>query len=323
MEHNGIPNSNSVTSGNSAAGEALPHGGGDAQDAQMSAQQTLFYPLLGRAEAFRKHPELFPDPWAADAEQIAKELNTPATSMGNFPAYVYGVRRRMSLVEIRGYLKDHPGAAVVNLGCGLDWLALDLHGADCTVYELDFPSVHQMRDRVIERAKQTGSKLFDAKDVPATVALRYSIEDHRWMEEVDASKGAVILAAGVMYYLEIDDVRALIQAMAERFPGGLFAYDAESPLVTAQSEKMVRRAGLPETRMPFRLKDPRTPARWSKKVASVDVVYNFLDYLPKSERATVPARVRFMFRSQEWGKGMYQVRVRFTGTPGQGEAEAS
>ena len=33
-------------------------------------QQTLFFPLMGRADAARRWPDLFPDPWAEHAMGI-------------------------------------------------------------------------------------------------------------------------------------------------------------------------------------------------------------------------------------------------------------
>ena len=41
----------------------------------------------------------------------------------------------------------------------------------------------------------------------------------------DKEKGAIFLAAGVLHYLTRDAVRALLAAMAERFPGGVFVFD--------------------------------------------------------------------------------------------------
>ncbi len=41
--------------------------------------------------------------------------------------------------EVRAYLKKHPCAAVVNLGCGLDNTGRACDNGRCKIYNLDFP----------------------------------------------------------------------------------------------------------------------------------------------------------------------------------------
>ena len=40
--------------------------------------------------------------------------------------------------EVRAYLKMHPCAAVVNLGCGLDNTGKACDNGSCKIYNLDF-----------------------------------------------------------------------------------------------------------------------------------------------------------------------------------------
>ena len=265
-----------------------------------NVSQTLFYPLLGRALASRQWPDLFPDPWARQAEEIARKEGTTAKAMEGFPTIIYGLRHRISVLEITRYLDEHPGAAVVNIGCGLDSLAQDLGGYDCTIYNLDFPDVIDMRARWIPRAE-------NEKDLP------YSATDLEWLDHVDASRGVIAVAAGVFFYLEIDDVRTLVTAMAERFPGGRLTYDSESPSMTERSERMVAKNGTP-TPMPFKLKDPYTPRTWSDNISDVHITFNFLDYFPRSLRRQLPLfTFRFGMFMIKIMRGMYQVTIDFKG----------
>ena len=41
--------------------------------------------------------------------------------------------------EVQEYLKTHPCAAVVNLGCGLDNTGRACDNGSCKIYNLDFP----------------------------------------------------------------------------------------------------------------------------------------------------------------------------------------
>lgn len=226
--------------------------------------------------------------------------------MGTVPAAVYGLRHVMTLAEIRRYLRVHPGAAIVNIGCGLDQLGPDLAGelgdpgSGCasTIYNLDYPEVLEMRSRWVEPTEHE-------------VSLPYSVTDLRWMDDVDASRGLIAVAPGVFYYLEVDDVRAVVTAMAERFPGGRLAYDSESPRVIAMSEKQVRTQGVAEAPMPFKVTDPYIARTWSDKVRDVRVEFNFTHYLTPKRRADLPRGLRAFFAGMQLIRGMYEVVVDF------------
>ena len=56
--------------------------------------------------------------------------------------------------------------------------------------------------------------------------LARSALDPGWMGEVDASHGMLLTAQGLLMYFEYDEVRRLVAACAERFPGGALVFDA-------------------------------------------------------------------------------------------------
>ena len=53
-----------------------------------------------------------------------------------------------------------------------------------------------------------------------------NLNNTSWFREIDASGGAVFFAAGVFYYFLTPQVKALVCAMAEAFPGGKLVFDA-------------------------------------------------------------------------------------------------
>ncbi|MDO4631784.1 MAG: class I SAM-dependent methyltransferase [Corynebacterium sp.] len=260
-----------------------------------NVSQTLFYPLFGRAQASTRWPDVFLDPWAHQYTEIAKKEGTTAQPMNGFPELVYGLRHIILVQETQKYLTEHPGAAVVNIGCGLDVLAQDLADYDCTIYNLDFSDVIELRHRWVPKADNE-------------IDLPYSATNHEWLTQVDGSNGVIALAGGVFFYLEIEDVAALIDAFGKAFPGSRMVYDAESPEMTARSERMLVKQGTPAT-MPFKVKDPYSPKKWSDTVKSVHVEFNFLDYLDPKLRSKLPVSFRLIFLMVKLRRGMYFVRV--------------
>lgn len=45
------------------------------------------------------------------------------------------------------------------------------------------------------------------------------------MDQIDASYGAVLYAAGVFHYFTTEQIRSMVLAMAEKFPGGRLVFD--------------------------------------------------------------------------------------------------
>ena len=92
--------------------------------------------------------------------------------------------------EIRDYLKNHPEAAVVNLGCGLDGTGRSCDNSACKIYNLDFPDVIAVRNELLPAGERE-------ENIPC------DLNDTAWFRKIDASGGAVFFASGVFYYQTI------------------------------------------------------------------------------------------------------------------------
>ena len=115
--------------------------------------------------------------------------------------------------EVRDYLKSHPKAAVVNLGCGLDSTGRNCDNGNCRIYNLDFPDVIAVRNELLPAGERE-------ENIPC------NLNDTAWLDKINASEGAVFFAAGVFYYFLAEQVRTLVRAMAYAFPGGVLVFDA-------------------------------------------------------------------------------------------------
>lgn len=115
--------------------------------------------------------------------------------------------------EVRDYLKSHPNAAVVNLGCGLDSTGRNCDNGSCKIYNLDFPDVIAVRNELLPAGERE-------ENIPC------DLNDTEWFSKIDASGGAVFFASGVFYYFLTEQVKALVQGMAVAFSGGVLVFDA-------------------------------------------------------------------------------------------------
>lgn len=227
-----------------------------------TVQETLIIPLFGRMVCSEHFPELFSDPEAKricgsldyDFSDKRKKMESP---FGLFGALEVAQRQYDLRCEAESYLKTHPGAAVVNLGCGLDDTFSKVDNGTCKGYNIDFPDVIKIRN-----------ELLPAKEREENIAC--DLNDHSWMDRIDASEGAVFVAAGVFYYFRTEAVRALFDAMAARFSGGVLAFDSCNRRGAKMMTKTwIKEAGIRDVSAFFSLEDERELRDWSRHFASV------------------------------------------------------
>ncbi len=120
-----------------------------------TVQETLIIPLYGRKMCTEQFPNLFQDPKAVelidslDYDFTAMEKKSKSIAY-RFGALEVAMRETDLGLEIKDYLKVHPNAAVVNLGCGLDQTAENQDNGTCKIYNIDMPDIIAAREQVIE-----------------------------------------------------------------------------------------------------------------------------------------------------------------------------
>ena len=227
-----------------------------------TVQETLVIPLFGRRVCSEHFPELFSDPQAqriCDSldYDFAEKRKKIESAVGLFGALEVAQRQYDLRCEVEAYLKAHPNAAVVNLGCGLDDTISKADNGTCHGYNLDFPDVIEVRN-----------ELLPAEEREENIAC--DLNDFAWMDRIDASGGAVFFASGVFYYFKTAYVKKLFDAMAKRFPGAVLAFDS----CNERGAKMMRKtwlkeAGITDVRAFFSLEDETELKSWSSSFASV------------------------------------------------------
>ena len=210
----------------------------------------------------QRFPALFSDP---EAERICRSLDYDFESkrkkmesaVGLFGALEVAQRQYDLLWEVRDYLRSHPEAAVVNLGCGLDDSFRKADNGTCKGYNLDFPDVISVRNELLPPADREEN-------------ISCDLNDYRWMDRIDGSGGAVFFASGVFYYLRTAEVAALLEALAKRFPGGVIVFDSCNRRGARMMTKTwLKEAGIKDVDALFSLEDPAELRRWSRRFSSV------------------------------------------------------
>ena len=194
-----------------------------------TVQETLIIPLYSRKLCSELYPHIYRDKTAVqlinkidyDFSQVEKNSHS---LMQRFGALEVAMRQNDLAWEVRDYLKDHPKAAVVNLGCGLDSTGRSCDNGSCKIYNLDFPDVIAVRNELLPADERE-------ENIPC------DLNNTAWFSKIDASGGAIFFASGVFYYFLTEQVKALVQAMANAFPGGVLVFDAANRIAVKMIAK--------------------------------------------------------------------------------------
>ena len=145
-----------------------------------TVQETLIIPLYSRKLCSELYPNLYRDEMAVhlidqidyDFSQVEKKSHG---LMQRFGSLEVAMRQNDLAWEVQNYLVDHPNAAVVNLGCGLDSTGSACDNGSCKIYNLDFPDVIAVRNQLLPAGDRE-------ENIPC------NLNDTEWFTKIDASE---------------------------------------------------------------------------------------------------------------------------------------
>ncbi len=263
-----------------------------------TVQETLVIPLYARKLCSELYPDLYRDETAVrltdsiDYDFSALEKKSESL-MQRFGFLEVAMRQNDLAYEVRDYLKSHPYAAVVNLGCGLDATGRNCDNGTCRIYNLDFPDVIGVRDKLLPAGERE-------ENIPC------DLNDTSWFGRIDASGGAVFFAAGVFYYFLKEQVKKLVCAIADAFPGGVLVFDAANrKAVKLMLKTWIRDAKIKDVGAYFAVSDAKSElSAWDSrlKVSSRGYMLGYNDLRTPS----VSGFFRFLARV---GDGMMKMQI--------------
>ena len=115
------------------------------------------------------------------------------------------------------FLRRHPDAVVLHLGCGLDTRAFRLNPPSTVQwFDLDQPGVIELR-----------RKLYDETDTYRMIGS--SVTDPGWLDQIPTGRPTLVVAEGLLMYVSERGVRELVKRLTDRFGDGEMLFDTLSP----------------------------------------------------------------------------------------------
>jgi O-methyltransferase involved in polyketide biosynthesis len=172
--------------------------------------ETMLWSLHHRASEARR-----PDGVIVDPESVRIETAINYDFEGNFGTPRGSLAARAAEIDrtLRAWLALHPDGMVVSLGEGLETQARRVDNGRMRWLSVDLPDAIRLRERFLAPTNRFRH-------------IAASALDPAWMDEVDSSSGVFIVAQGLLMYLDPGMVGQLFAAIADRFPGADFVFDA-------------------------------------------------------------------------------------------------
>ena len=166
--------------------------------------ETLLIPLFIRAKDAKSDKPFVNDKKALEIlEKIDYDFEKFDTAIGSY----FGTLSRVSAMdkEVEKFIKKHPYAKIVSIGCGFDSRFERIDNGKIEWYNLDFPEVIELRKR-----------LFDEHERVINIAS--SALNPAWTKEVKKdNRPLLIVSEGVLMYLSEEEVKTLLTILTTSF----------------------------------------------------------------------------------------------------------
>jgi O-methyltransferase involved in polyketide biosynthesis len=191
--------------------------------------ETLLWTLYQRAVEARRPDAVIDDP---EAVALVPRIAYPFESrFGSRFGQWQALRARCFDEAVGRFLGTHPDGTVVASGEGLETQFWRVDNGRVRWLSVDLPEVIALREALLPRSDRVR-------------AVACSALDPRWTAEVDAARGVLVTAQGLLMYLDRADAHRLIARCAKRFPGNRLVFDAVPRWLAVRSQRgQLKRSG--------------------------------------------------------------------------------
>jgi O-methyltransferase involved in polyketide biosynthesis len=142
-----------------------------------------------------------------------------------YTRFTIAARSRLLDEWVRRFLPDNPGAAVLDVGCGLDSRVFRVDPPPGHHwYDVDFPDMIALRDGLYPKR-------------PDHISVGAGVADPDWLERIPGDRPVIVVADSLFMFLSEDELRRFLRRVADHFPSGEVVFTAYSSLVKRREAK--------------------------------------------------------------------------------------
>ena len=177
--------------------------------------RTAILTLLGHVVASEKENIDFNDPIAViclerlisiASKDEKKWINMQKRLIGTSDARAMARRVEAFDSSANIFISNNPQCTIINLGCGFDTRFWRIENNKCRYIEIDLPGVVELKRKIL-------------KDQLSYEVIGCSVLDGSWIEKVieNGNSDYLFLAEGLFMFLPKQDVKILLQLLAQKF----------------------------------------------------------------------------------------------------------
>jgi O-methyltransferase involved in polyketide biosynthesis len=191
-------------------------------------KETLFITLLSKALDYHSTHSTLND---AKADEIIKQVDYDFRKLRSANDGGISVVRARHIDDwVRQFLSNHLNAVVVHLGCGLDARVVRVNPPSSVAwFDVDFPDVIQLRKHFFTNSE--GYSMIES-----------SITMPQWLETIPPNRPTLIVAEGVLEYLNEEEVRQLLNRLLNHFAEGEMILDVFNTLAVKAGSRDIRQS---------------------------------------------------------------------------------
>lgn len=224
-------------------------------------QETLLTPLCARADQLGRSDAIVID---EAAKRLVDAIDYDFDKIRRFPNTLTGCAIRAAIMDrwIQDFLKSHPSGSIGLFGVGLDTVFERNDNGLSTWFEFDFPDVIALRETCF--APDSRRHL-----------IAGSILETGWIDRVKSTAEGPWLfqAAGLLMYLQPQQVKQLFRILADHFPGSTFLFDGCSQFAKKNSVRWEATIRTTSAKYHWAIDDPRDITTWDERIKVTDVRY--------------------------------------------------
>ena len=168
-----------------------------------NVNKTLYIPLYGKAYVSQR--EILLEDKKAEEIWAAEGFPLKGKAKSKWLAYNMGMRSAVFDEWAKQQMAQLPEAVVLHVGCGMDSRCLRVGAENRQWFDVDFPEVIEERRRYFTETERYHMVASDIRDM-------------EWMVQIPEGKPAIVVMEGVSMYLQLPELKAVLQSWKKRFP---------------------------------------------------------------------------------------------------------
>lgn len=249
-------------------------------------EDTLYIPLVARIFASEKFPNYFYDEKALSLKQYIP-TNLIEKNASEYFHMASVCRQDVIDKKIIKFLEENENCNVVFLGAGLETAYNRINNKKANFYQVDLPSVIEIRNRILGNAEN--EKLISG-----------DMFTLGWIKEIDTELPTMIAVSGVYQYFNKEKIVEMIKKMKSLLPKGELVFDATNTKGLKIANRYVKKTGNVNAQMYFSI-DNVTEFTELTDTKLIDVQGFFARALKICSNAKFITKL-FMYFSDKWNR---------------------